>query len=212
MKITWFGHSCFLLQDSTGARLLTDPFDKSLGYALPNESVDIVTISHNHFDHNNSQSLPGIPRIIDSLGNHQVGNIKIRGIPSFHDREYGAKRGPNIIFVIEMTSYTLCHLGDLGHTLDDKTLKDIGPVDILMLPIGGNYTIDAEEAALIAKAINSRIILPMHYKTSFTPITLQGAENFIIKMNHVEKINDSFIEIHSLSTNYNNVKLLTIKK
>lgn len=212
MKITWFGHSCFLLQDSTGARLLTDPFDKSLGYALPNESVDIVTISHNHFDHNNSQGLPGIPRIIDSLGNHQVGNIKIRGIPSFHDREYGAKRGPNIIFVIEMTSYTLCHLGDLGHTLDDKTLKDIGPVDILMLPIGGNYTIDAEEAALIAKAINSRIILPMHYKTSFTPITLQGAENFIIKMNHVEKINDSFIEIHSLSTNYNNVKLLTIKK
>ena len=100
----------------------------------------------------------------------------------------------------------------LRATLDDKTLKDIGPVDILMLPIGGNYTIDAEEAALIAKAINSRIILPMHYKTSFTPITLQGAENFIIKMNHVEKINDSFIEIHSLSTNYNNVKLLTIKK
>jgi len=211
MKVTWFGHSCFLLQDSSGAKLLTDPFDKTLGYALPNESVDIVTISHNHFDHNNYHSLPGIPRIIDSLGNHQVGNIKIRGIPSFHDSEYGAKRGTNIIFVIEMSSYTICHLGDLGHILDEKTLENIGPVDILMIPIGGNYTIDAEEAALVAKAINSRIIFPMHYKTNFTLLTLEGAENFIVKMNKVEKINDSTIEISYLPTDYNNVKLLTIK-
>ncbi|NLZ48123.1 MAG: MBL fold metallo-hydrolase [Clostridiales bacterium] len=212
MKITWFGHSCFLLQDSSGAKLLTDPFDKTLGYTLPNESVDVVTISHNHFDHNNSQDLPGIPRIIDSMGSHVVGNIKIKGISSFHDREYGAKRGNNIIFVIEMNGFTICHLGDLGHILNEKTLKDIGTVDILMIPIGGNFTINAEEAAFVARAIKSPIIFPMHYKTNFTPISLEGAEDFIIKMNTVEKINDSTIEITSLPTSYNNVKLLTIKK
>lgn len=212
MKVTWFGHSCFLLQDSSGAKLLTDPFDKTLGYTLPNETVDVVTISHNHPDHNNSQCLPGIPRVIDTLGYHQIGNIKIRGLLSFHDREYGAKRGPNIIFLIDMNGYTICHLGDLGHRLDEKTLENIGPVDILMIPIGGNYTIDAEEGALVAKAIKSRIIFPMHYKTNFTTINLEGAENFIIQMNKVEKINDSTIEISSLPTDYNNVKLLTIKK
>ncbi|HCW03067.1 MAG TPA: MBL fold metallo-hydrolase [Clostridium sp.] len=212
MKITWFGHSCFLLQDSGGPKLLTDPFDKTLGYALPNESVDVVTISHNHFDHNNSHNLPGIPTIVDTVGNHQVGNIKIKGLHSFHDREYGAKRGANIIFVIEMNGFTICHLGDLGHLLDERTLNDIGAVDILMIPIGGNYTIDAEEASMVAKTIKSHIVFPMHYKTPLTLIPLEGAENFIIKMDNVEKINDSTIEINSLPQSYNNVKLPNIKK
>lgn len=208
MEITWFGHSCFLIKSRTGKKVLTDPYDESVGYPLPNEAVDLVTISHNHFDHNYTESLPGIPTIIGKVGSYTFSDINIKGIPSFHDKDFGAKRGNNIIFLINIDGFNICHLGDLGHTPTSEMLTEIGPVDVLLIPVGGNYTIDGEEAAAIAKMIDSHIVIPMHYKTSALTFPLEGVEKFIIKMGNSCKIESCTLELTELPEVKNRVKIL----
>jgi L-ascorbate metabolism protein UlaG (beta-lactamase superfamily) len=211
MEITWFGHSCFLLKSKTGKKVLTDPYDKSVGYPLPNESVDIVTVSHHHFDHNFTESLPGIPTIVDKIGNYNFPDINIKGIGSFHDKDFGAKRGDNIIFLINIDGFNICHLGDLGHIPTSEMLTEIGPVDVLMIPVGGNYTIDGEEAATITKIVDSYIVLPMHYSTDALTFLLDGVEKFIIKMGNSYKVDCCTLELTDLPDIKNRVKILKYK-
>jgi len=169
MIITWYGHSCFKIQTkpqrgSEEITIFTDPFDKSIGLKPPQGNADIVLVSHSHHDHNNTSALKGEPFIIDAGGEYSVKEILIEGINSYHDKEKGALRGLNTIYTIQSEDIKICHLGDLGHILSEDQVEKIGNVDILMIPIGGNYTLDAKEAEKVINQIDSKIIIPMHYK------------------------------------------------
>lgn len=212
MEITWLGHASFLIKDSKGRKLLTDPFDKSVGYQTFHEEVDLVSISHHHFDHDYIKELKGNPEIIDKAGLFYLCDIPIEGTPSYHDNSQGSKRGENIIFTFEMDGYKICHLGDLGHELSQDYVTKLGNIDILLIPVGGNYTIDGKEAANIAKLINSRIIIPMHYKTPSLAFPLDGVETFITSMKNGERINDCTLRIEGEIEGRNVVKILDPKQ
>ena len=182
MIITWQGHACFKIQDKTGTdsiTLMTDPYDKSVGLKLPNLEADIVTISHEHADHNNRAAFRGQPYIIDSVGEYDIKGVMIEGVKSFHDDKNGAERGDNIIYRIEMDGITICHLGDLGHVLDNKQLERLEGIDILLIPVGGKYTIDAKKAVEVISQIEPRIVIPMHYKTKDLKFDLDDVDKFI---------------------------------
>ncbi len=164
MHIQWKGHASFLITASEGLRILTDPFDESVGYPLPNVAADIVTVSHQHFDHNATNLLPGNPSIIDTAGEHHVAGRTIRGIATYHDTEHGSKRGNNNVFVLELDGINICHLGDLGHILTPEQVLEIGKVDVLCVPVGGFYTIDPKEALQVVEQLQPGFVLPMHYK------------------------------------------------
>lgn len=209
MKITWLGHSSFIIEGSNGTKIITDPFDDSIGYKTYKGNCDIITISHHHFDHDNTKDIQGNPKIIDKTGTYTINDVVIRGLPSFHDSVNGQKRGENIIYVINMEGYTICHLGDLGHELPKETIDLIGtPVDVLMIPVGGNFTINGKVASIVAKSINSHIIIPMHYKTPALSFPLQGAESFIMHMKNCEKASDNFISLNKHISEENKVILL----
>ena len=125
MKIRWFGHSSFLFEDSKGRKLLTDPFDETVGYKVFEGDVDVVTISHNHFDHCYTEKI-NCKHIINKIGSFNLCDIPIYGIPSYHDKVKGAKRGENVIFIIEMDDYRICHLGDVGYVLSPEEIKSLG--------------------------------------------------------------------------------------
>lgn len=208
MKITWLGHSCFLLEDSKGRKLLTDPFDNTLGYETYKGSPDVVTVSHNHFDHNYFSDLKGDYELVDKVGVFYACDIPIKGIPSYHDKDKGAKRGDNIIFTFKMDDYSLCHLGDLGHPLSNDDIEFIGNVDILFIPVGGNYTIDGKEASEVTKKINPKIVIPMHYKTSQVSFPLEGVETFLMYMKNASKIDSNTLIIDGVLTESMSVKIL----
>lgn len=166
MIINWFGQSCFKIQGDKSV-LVTDPFDNSYGLKVPRLSADVVTISHDHNDHNNAKAVKGInedqPFVIKEAGEYEVKNIFIYGIPSYHDNQEGKESGKNIIYRIEMDGISLAHLGDLGHVLTNGQIEKLEGVDILMIPVGGIYTIGAKLATEIISQLEPRIVIPMHY-------------------------------------------------
>lgn len=185
MYITWLGHSCFKIQDkigSDGVTITTDPFDKKLGLKPPAFESDIVTISHDHYDHNNHQALRGNPFIIKTAGEYDVKGVVIEGAESYHDERHGKERGVNIIYRIEIDGISVSHLGDLGHALDDKQLGVLAGTDILLIPVGGKYTIDAKKAVEVVSQIEPRIVIPMHYKLSGLKVDIDGVDKFIKEM------------------------------
>jgi len=170
MEISYLGHSCFKLKGKKGI-VLTDPFDDYIGLKLPVINADIVTSSHDHKDHNavhrvKPSSRRKQPFIIDRPGAYEVGGISIFGTESFHDNQGGVERGKNTIFVIWMDDIKICHLGDLGHELSNAQIAQIGAVDVLMVPVGGNFTIDAKQAIKLIKSLDPAYAIPMHYKTA----------------------------------------------
>ncbi|WP_461206342.1 MBL fold metallo-hydrolase [Clostridium sp. DL1XJH146] len=211
MKITWLGHASFLMEDRKGSTIITDPYDPSVGYKLFKGKINLVTISHNHFDHNYTNELNGNPTIIDKVGLFNKFNISIEGIPSFHDHEKGLKRGSNIIYTFKFDNYKICHLGDLGHLLTDDDISKIGEIDILLIPVGGNFTIAANEAKEITKKINPHIVIPMHFKTDKINFPIDGVEKFLIEMKNVKKIDSATIEINDKLDGYNRVYVLQYK-
>ncbi len=165
MDIKYFGHASFLIR-TREAKLITDPFDSSMtGIKFPKTEADIVTISHHHQDHDSTVNITGSPLIIDLPGEYEKKGFRIFGFSSFHDKSQGKERGENILFKIESEGIKILHCGDLGLVPDEKFLETIGDIDILMVPVGGFYTIDAKEAVELAKKIEPAIIIPMHYKT-----------------------------------------------
>lgn len=165
MKLRWYGHSCFLLTSTDGVRILTDPCDPPTGYKLHDIEADAVTVSHAHHDHNYLAAAAGQPAVIDSAGTFDVRGCRVTGVPTWHDREQGKKRGPNFVFVFEIDGLRVAHLGDLGEAPDAAAVAAIGRVDVLLCPIGGYYTIDADEARKTANLLGPRVFIPMHYRT-----------------------------------------------
>ncbi|MEW6447749.1 MAG: MBL fold metallo-hydrolase [Bacillota bacterium] len=179
MQIKWLGHACFLLTTREGVKVLTDPYDESIGYPLPPVAPDVVTVSHQHYDHNAVGSVKGSPAVLEGAGDHQAKGLTVRGVATFHDKNKGAQRGPNTVFIVEADGLKVCHLGDLGHPLDTAKLGEIGPVDVLLTPVGGTYTVDADEAAALVKEMKPRIAVPMHYKTERLKINIAPVDNFL---------------------------------
>ncbi|ADQ03642.1 Zn-dependent hydrolase of the beta-lactamase fold-like protein [Caldicellulosiruptor owensensis OL] len=197
MKITYLAHASFLIETKSGVKILTDPYDNSVGYTVFELSADVVLTSHKHFDHAYTKSLKGDYVLVEKEGEFNVKGVKIKGIKTFHDKEKGQKRGENIVFVIE-DEFSIAHLGDLGHELAAAELEKMGKVDILLIPVGGVYTIDAKEALNVAKAVNPRVIIPMHYKTEKLKFDLGKVEEFTKHFEDVEVLQTSEIEINSL--------------
>ena len=169
MEISYLGHSCFKIKSQHGT-IITDPYQATVGFDMPNTSADIVTISHDHSDHNAYEKVKGTARrekpfLIDAAGEYEVGGISIFGVPTFHDTHSGSERGRNIIFVIYADHLRVCHLGDLGHELTDAQKTEIGQVDVLLVPVGGKFTINAETAVKLATQLDPSYVIPMHYKT-----------------------------------------------
>jgi L-ascorbate metabolism protein UlaG (beta-lactamase superfamily) len=182
MMISYLGQSCFKLQDKLGPEgvtLVTDPFDKELGLKVPNFEADIVTVSHQHHDHNNSGALRGNPFVIDTPGEYDIKGVMAQGIETFHDAKGGAERGKNIVYRIEMDDLCIVHLGDLGHILTDEQLEQLDGVDILMIPVGGKFTIDAKAAVEVIGQLEPRVVIPMHYKLPSSKSDVDSVERFI---------------------------------
>ena len=179
LQIRWHGHSCFeITNDIT---LVTDPHDgKSIGIPAPCVTGDIILISHNHYDHNSVKTVEKDgSKVVTDERKRNISNVEIKGIESYHDKDLGAKRGKNIIYKFTMNEITFCHLGDLGHELDDDSVQKIGAVDILFIPIGGTFTVDDKQAWEIIKEINPKIIVPMHYKIGGLSLPIAGIDGFL---------------------------------
>ncbi len=196
MKIKWMGHSCFLITSKNGTQIVTDPYDDSVGYPVPSVSADIVTSSHNHHDHNNFDCVDGEFKVVNKIGDFSVNGISIRGVDTYHDELEGQKRGKNIIFVLKVDELSICHCGDLGHVLDDEAIEKIGHVDILLLPVGGFYTINAEEAVRVREQLKPRVTVPMHYKIGGVKYPIDKVDVFLGLAGSHSKMSANEIEIN----------------
>jgi L-ascorbate metabolism protein UlaG (beta-lactamase superfamily) len=195
MNITYFGHSCFKIEEKINDQnisIITDPFTKEVGLKVPNVEADIVSVSHDHFDHNNISSLRGNPFVVDTAGEFDIKGVIIEGVRSCHDDKQGQDGGDNIIFRFDVEGLSLAHLGDLGDVLDNKQLEKLGGVDILFIPVGGKYTLDAKKALEVISQVEPRIVIPMHYKTKDSKIDIDGVDKFIkelgIEPNYEDKL------------------------
>lgn len=177
MLIKWYGHSCFLLTNSAGNSVLMDPCDKETGYILHDIHADVVTSSHSHHDHNYFGAAPTASKRISEPGVYDEFGIHIEGYPSFHDKEQGKLRGPNVIFVVTMDGMRVAHMGDLGDMPSADVLEKLHGIDILLMPVGGTFTLDANEALELSNSIDPKVMIPMHYMTpdlTFEIATLQS--------------------------------------
>lgn len=166
MQIQWLGQSCFKLQtkhQDQDITIITDPVGESIGIKMGKHHADIVTISHQHDDHNNLDAIKDDPFVIDHPGEYETKGIFVYGIPSYHDDKQGAERGLNTMYYIKAEEMHILHLGDIGHPLTDDQLERISKVDILFIPVGGTYTINADKAIEIIGQLEPRIVIPMHY-------------------------------------------------
>lgn len=196
MRIKWLGHSCFKIKSKNGIRIVTDPFDDNVGYKLPAVETDIVTISHGHYDHNFIDCVNGDFEVVTKVGNFYVKDIPITGIHTYHDEEQGAKRGSNIVYTFEIDGIRLCHLGDLGHILSPSQIEMIGNVDVLLIPVGGVYTIDFKEAVTVVQQLKPDIVIPMHYKTPALKFSLDAVDNFTTSFDSIERPQSQVLEIN----------------
>lgn len=197
MKIKFLGHACFLITSDAGIKIITDPYntgDWKLSYGEINESADILTISHEHFDHNNIATIMGIPEIVRK--NSVVSGIIIKAIPTKHDSSGGSIKGNNTIFSFQVDGVTICHMGDLGHLLNLEQLNDLNMVHILLIPVGGLVTIDAQNASDLCEQIKPKIIIPMHYKTPKCGLPLANVEEFLRGKKNVKLLGSSELEIN----------------
>jgi len=196
MKIKWLGHASFLITSDTGTKIITDPYATGSGikYGEITESADIVAVSHDHSDHNNVAAVRGKPEVVRGTGITKVKGIEFKGIPSYHDEAGGSQRGKNTIFCFEMDGIRVCLLGDLGHQLSDKQASELGEIDILLMPVGGYYTIDAKVATQVGNQLKPKVIIPMHFKTDKCGFPISGVDEFLKGKEGVQKLNASEVE------------------
>lgn len=177
MKIRYLGHSCFQLTESTGTSIVTDPYG-DVGFNLPRVSADVVTLSHSHYDHNNVKAVDGNPAVLNREGNYEIGGVHITAIKCWHDDENGKKRGENLIFKFRMDGLEICHLGDIGEECSSSLLEALLPIHVLLVPVGGTYTIDAEQAKEYVDRIMPSVVVPMHYKTKGLNLDIDKVDEF----------------------------------
>jgi L-ascorbate metabolism protein UlaG (beta-lactamase superfamily) len=179
MKIKYLGHSSFLLTESTGTAIVCDPYDSSIGYEREKVRADAVTISHHHYDHDDLKGISGNPVVLDGEHAYSLPGVEINAIKSFHDECRGKKRGENIIFKFRMDGLDICHLGDLGESCTAELLEMLLPVNVLMIPVGGNYTIDSARAKEYVDRLMPDVVIPMHYKSKGCKLDIDRVEEFL---------------------------------
>ncbi len=200
MKIKWYGHAAFSLQTQDGVHIIIDPYESgafsgALTYGKITDKADIVLITHDHADHNYTGGITGTYRDIRTEGVFDVKGVRVTAIPTFHDTSKGQERGQNLVFVIEADGLRLVHLGDLGHGLSQDVIKRIGKTDILFIPVGGYFTIDAREATRVMNDINPAVTIPMHFKTEKVEFPITGVSEFTKDKKNVRTLKSSEVEI-----------------
>ena len=208
MKIKWLGHASFLITSDSGTKIITDPYHAggNLSYGEIKESAHLVTISHNHGDHNNVDNIeklpktevPGKPIIVRGPlppNLEHLAGIPIKALPTYHDNAGGKQRGTNNIFCLDVDGMRVCHLGDLGHPLGDKQAAELGKIDVLFVPVGGNFTIDAKAATEVAKKLKAKVVIPMHYKNDrCLSFPVASVDEFLAGKKNVTKMDSSEVE------------------
>ena len=198
MKIRWIGHASFQIETEGGLRIRTDPYDRSVGLAISSLPADILTISHDHFDHNAKETVAGGPRIVDTGGPTTINDVTFKPVAAFHDEVKGGKRGPNTIFVISVDGLRLAHMGDIGHIPSEEQIAEIGPVDILCIPVGGRYTLDAVEATKTVKLIVPKVTIPMHFTIPGLKVDVGGVEAFLEGKTNIVHMDELVVTEHTL--------------
>ena len=178
MEISWLGHSCFKLKGRK-ATVITDPYSPNLGYSLGKPTANIITVSHQHPGHAYTEGIGGNPRAVNAPGEYEISGVLVIGIATFHDKDRGKIRGKNTIYLIEIDEVSICHLGDLGHVLTAEQVEELGNIDVLLLPVGGNSTINAPVAAEIVRQLEPKVVVPMHYKTEALNRELEPVARFL---------------------------------
>lgn len=198
MIIEYYGHSCFRILSKNGTSLVTDPYT-GVGYELPSGlQAEIVTVSHHHFDHDNVAAIKGVRTVVEGVKTFEYFDITLRGIDSYHDECGGNKRGKNTVFVITVDGLNVCHLGDIGEEITPSLADKIGKVDVLLLPVGGTYTIDANQALAYVDKIQPKIAIPMHFRPEDGRIDVEGLEAFLrLYKNEWQNVDKGEIEITS---------------
>ena len=177
MEITWYGRACFRLKGRE-ASVITDPCPPSTGFVAGKHEVDLLTISHSHADHAYTRSISA-GLTLTRPGEYEHRNLLVTGVRTFHDGERGTQRGENVVFAIEIDGVHICHLGDLGHLLTEEELAELGPIDVLLVPAGGTFTISPAEAAEVVAQVSPKIVIPMHFATDGASTDLLGPERFL---------------------------------
>ncbi len=213
MKIRYLGHSCFEFTESTGTTIVTDPYG-DVGFCMPNTRAEAVTVSHSHFDHNNVKAVDGNPVIFDREGQYEIGGVEITAIKSYHDDENGKNRGENLIFKFRMDGVEVCHLGDLGEECSSSLIEALLPIHVLLIPVGGNYTINAQQAKEYVDRIMPSYVIPMHYKTKGLDIDVEKPDEFIDLFDgeDVEELETSEIELFRDDITEEQTKLILMER
>lgn len=195
MKVRWFGQAAFLLESVGGTTFVTDPYADTIGYPPLRVAADYVTKSHDHDDHANVGAVKGAKRVFDQVGEYQAGDVTVKATLTPHDDVGGTKRGPNLVFTFDDGDIRLCHLGDLGAPLTPEQLASIGKVDVVCVPVGGIYTVDAGGAVKVCDQLKPGLIIPMHYRTETLIYRLAPVEPFINAIGGAEQLPVSDIEV-----------------
>jgi len=199
MDIKWYGHAAFKITTEDGTTIIVDPyqpgFSDALSYGLIEDEADIVITSHEHGDHNYVKGIRGKYELVKKQGTYNLKGVKLESIPTFHDTSSGKERGNNLLTIISADGLVVLHVGDLGHDLDKATLKKVGKVDVLLLPVGGFYTIDAQVATKVMNSIKPLITIPMHYKTDKCGFPITGVEEFTRGKENVRTLSRSDLKV-----------------
>ncbi|MHB0977628.1 MAG: MBL fold metallo-hydrolase [Candidatus Aquicultorales bacterium] len=185
LTLTWFGQSMFLMETTRNSRLVIDPFESSLGKTPPRLEADVVLVTHDHYDHNNVGAIGGA-KVLRKATSMTFDGIGVEGVDAFHDDSHGSKRGSVVMFKIEAEGIVFLHMGDFGQAaLGEDQKQAIGRIDVLMIPVGGFYTIDGKQARSIVQALAPRVAIPMHYKIPEVQERIVGPEGFLEGMRRV---------------------------
>ncbi|MAG59595.1 lactamase [Candidatus Woesebacteria bacterium] len=200
MEIVWLGHSSFRIKGKE-VSVVTDPYDSGMiGIKFPKTEADIVTVSHEHKDHSKVDAVSGTPKVLSSPGEYEIKGVSVFGISTFHDDKQGAQRGTNTIFVIKIDNVVVCHLGDLGHKLSGEQIGEIGAVDVVLVPVGGVYTLDSSRASEVVSSLEPKVVIPMHYQVDgLDPKTFKGlasVDDFIKEIGVEPTRSSKFVVTH----------------
>jgi len=204
MRVKWLGHSAFLITSEAGVRIVTDPYEPgafggAIGHRNFGEPADVVLMSHEHSDHGYAGFVTGQPIVLRGAGEYKAAGILFNGVATFHDSAGGAQRGSNTVFRFTVDDVRVCHLGDLGHVLTAEQAAAVGAVDVLLVPVGGNFTIGPEEADKVADQLAAEIVIPMHFKTDKVNLAIGSVEDFLRGKANVRRLEGSEIELSSSS-------------
>ena len=194
MEIIWYGHACFRLKDRN-ATIITDPYDKSLGLTLPRLKADIITISHNSAHHNYTEAVKSDFKVVDGPGEYEIKDVFITGIHLIQPQKQNMPRKRNNLFVFYMDDISICHLGDLSHIPTQNQVEDMGNIDVLMVPVGGQQALNAAQAAEVISLIEPYIVIPMHYQLPGLTVNLDPVEKFLKEMGITTPTTESALKL-----------------